>query len=64
MTTGDPRDDEYWFCEKHHRVEQYKDVDSTNRIGPFKTYAEAADALQTIAEREKRYDAEDEAWDG
>lgn len=64
METSDKRDDEFWYCQEHHRVEKYRDTDSTDRIGPFDSYDAAAHALQTIADREKRYDAEDEAWDG
>jgi hypothetical protein len=55
---------EYWFCLKHHRVERYEDTDSANRIGPFATEAEAARALQTIAERNEKYDREDAEWNG
>jgi hypothetical protein len=54
---------EYWFCMKHHRVEKYEDTDSSNRIGPFKSEREAADALQTISDREKAYDKSDSDWD-
>ena len=53
---------EYWFCMKHHRVEKYEDTDSANRIGPFGSEAEAANALQTIADREKAYDKSDSEW--
>ena len=48
----------------HRRVEKYEDTDSTNRIGPFPTEAAAANALETIREREKAYDVEDSAWEG
>jgi hypothetical protein len=54
----------YWFCVDHHAVEEFAGCGSHNRIGPFPTRAAAADALQTIAARERRYDAEDAAWDG
>jgi hypothetical protein len=48
---------------KHSRVEKFEDTDSANRIGPFKTYAEAEHALQTIHDRESAYDKEDSQWD-
>jgi hypothetical protein len=54
----------YWYCLTHHRVEKFAETDSRNRIGPFDTEGAAAHALQTIAEREERYTAEDAAWDG
>lgn len=57
-------DGEYWFCLKHHRVERYEDTDSSNRIGPFDTEAAAAQALETIARRNERYDREDAEWNG
>ena len=37
---------------------------SHQRSGPFDTEAEAAKALDLIAERNRRYDAEDAAWEG
>jgi hypothetical protein len=54
----------FWFCLDHHTVEPFEGCGSHNRIGPFGTEAEAAHALQTIAERERRYDEEDSAWEG
>ncbi|MDQ2838379.1 MAG: hypothetical protein M3Y42_04230 [Actinomycetota bacterium] len=54
----------YWYCEDHHTVEPFAGCGGDNRIGPFDTEAEAANALQTIADRERRYAAEDSAWDG
>ncbi len=63
MSTDD-LDGTYWYCQDHHRVEAFAQADSTKRIGPFATEAEAARALETIAERERAYDAEDAAWDG
>jgi hypothetical protein len=52
----------YWYCVAHSRVEMFPDVDSQNRIGPFSDEQSAAHALQTIADREKRYEKEDSAW--
>lgn len=54
----------YWYCVTHHRVEPFASTDSSNRIGPFEDEASASRALQTIAEREKRYTAEDSEWEG
>jgi len=53
----------FWFCVDHHTVEPFAGCGSQNRIGPFDTEDAAAHALQTIADRERRYDAEDAAWD-
>jgi hypothetical protein len=54
----------YWYCLKHQRVETFENADSRDRLGPYATAEEAAHALDTIAEREERYDAEDSEWDG
>jgi hypothetical protein len=54
----------YWFCLEHHAVEQFPGCGSENRIGPFATSDAAAAALATIADREKRYEAEDSEWSG
>ena len=54
----------FWFCLEHHAVEPFDGCGSDNRIGPFDTESDAANALNTVAERERRYDAEDSAWNG
>ena len=53
----------WWYCQDHHRAEVFSDCNSRNRIGPFGSESAAARALETIAERERRYDAEDQAWE-
>jgi len=54
----------WWFCLEHHTAEPFDGCGSNNRIGPWDTREEAANALTTIAERERRYDEEDAEWDG
>ena len=54
----------WWFCLKHHAVEDFAGCGSDNRVGPFDSQSAAANAIDTIAERERRYNAEDSAWDG
>ena len=54
----------YWYCVTHHRVERWEDTDSRDRIGPFDDPDSAAQALTTIADREKRYEQEDSEWEG
>jgi hypothetical protein len=51
----------FWFCEDHHTVEKFAGCGSRNRIGPFDTQQAAAKALETIAARERKYDAEEDA---
>ena len=57
------KDDTYWWCLRHNRVETYAESDSPDRLGPYPTHSAAEDALRTIAEREKRYDEQDREWD-
>jgi hypothetical protein len=51
----------YWYCMKHHRVEGYHGCPNSDRIGPFATEVEAEHALETIAARERKYEAEEKA---
>ena len=62
MSTTD-HESTFWFCLDHHAVEPFAGCGSRNRIGPFDTEDAAANALQTIAERERRYDKEDSEWE-
>jgi hypothetical protein len=57
-------DGTFWYCMTHRRVEPYHGCKNADRIGPFQTEAEAAHALQTIAEREEQYEMEDSEWNG
>lgn len=52
---------EWWWCLKHQRVEPREGDADAERLGPFRTPQEAARAMQTVQERNARYDAEDEA---
>jgi hypothetical protein len=54
----------FWFCLDHHTVEGFAGCGSRNRIGPFPSQEQAAQALQTVADREQRYEAADREWDG
>ena len=52
---------DYWYCLVHQTVEHRSGCANKDRIGPFATAEEASRALATIADRQARYDAEDEA---
>jgi hypothetical protein len=52
----------FWYCMKHRAVETDQGCANSDRIGPFPTASEAADALNTIAARERAYDADDAKW--
>ena len=53
--------DEYWYCLKHKQVEPKEGCAWADRLGPYPTEAEAARALEKVAERNAKWDAED--WD-
>lgn len=57
-------DNGYWWCLKHKRVEPYDGCANITRLGPFTTEQEAGRALDTVRERNERYDAEDRQWEG
>jgi hypothetical protein len=59
---GEDRAGTFWFCLDHHRVERFEDCDSHNRMGPYSTFGDAEQAIQTHDERERAWDAEDERW--
>jgi len=46
----------YYFCLKHHTVEEAEGCRANNRLGPYDTEAEASRALEKVEER-------NEAWD-
>jgi hypothetical protein len=52
----------YW-CTDHHRVEGENGCRAEVRLGPYPTREAAERALQSVAERNERLDAEDEAWE-
>jgi hypothetical protein len=55
---------EFFWCLDHHAVEQGEDVCRAEvRLGPYPSYGEAEQALQTLHERNDRLDAEDRVWD-
>ncbi|MFC5906222.1 hypothetical protein [Streptacidiphilus monticola] len=54
-------DHQWFFCLKHHRVEQGQQCPARNRLGPYATEAEAAHALERVAERNDEWD-EDPRW--
>lgn len=56
-------DGEWYYCLIHHAVEPYDGCKSEDRLGPYATYADAANALEKVKERNEQWDAEDAAED-
>lgn len=57
------QDKRYWYNVKTGQVEDGPQSFSTDRIGPFATREEAANALATYEARNRAWDEEDEADD-
>lgn len=58
LSSGEPI--EFWFNIKTGLVETGRQSAAPYRIGPFATEAEAAKALQILAERSAKWSQEDE----
>ena len=56
-----PMDDEYWFCLTHHTVEGAEGCRNAERLGPYASMADAAHALEKVAERNETWD-NDPKW--
>lgn len=52
---------EWFYCLKHHKVEEGPECPARHRLGPYLTRAEAEDALWTVSERNVEWEA-DPRW--
>ncbi|MCP2338567.1 hypothetical protein [Actinomadura rupiterrae] len=53
-------DDAWWFCLKHQRVEHGPGCPDKDRMGPYATEAQAANALEEARARNEAWDAQDD----
>jgi hypothetical protein len=53
----------FWWCTDHKTVEGDDGCRAEVRLGPYPTSDAAEHALQSVAERNRQLDAEDEADD-
>lgn len=51
----------WFYCLTHKTVEPYEACKAVNRLGPYDTREEAERALEQVAERNEKWDAEDDA---
>ncbi|WP_152915962.1 SPOR domain-containing protein [Arthrobacter sp. RIT-PI-e] len=51
---------EYWYNVRTHEVEEDRQSDWSQLIGPYPTRDEAAKALEKVRQRNEAWDAEDE----
>lgn len=56
------RNTQWFYCLKHATVEPEGGCKAKDRLGPFPDQASAANALESIAEREERLESEDDRW--
>jgi len=65
MQLGRPKpqgkEGEWYFCLKHHKVEEGPECPARNRMGPYATPEEAGRALERAAERNEEWD-NDPRW--
>jgi hypothetical protein len=54
---------EYWFNTHTRQVEEGRQSDWTNLLGPYPTREAAERALETARERTERWDEEDRQWE-
>ena len=47
---------EYWYCLTHHRVEGHDGCKNADRLGPYSNEADAARALEKVAERNEEWE--------
>lgn len=54
---------EWFYCLKHHKVEEGPECPAKDRFGPYATREEAARAMELVAERNREWDEADAAAD-
>jgi len=54
-------DREYWWCMKHHKVEDDDECPNYDRLGPYHSPEDAARALEKIRGRNQKWD-NDPSW--
>lgn len=59
----DQPEESYWFNTRTNAVEKGKQSIASHRLGPFRSAAEAEQALQIIADRAEKIRAEDDTDD-
>jgi len=46
----------FWYCTKHHAVEEADGCGPMDRLGPYPTREKAQRALETVRERNEEWD--------
>ncbi|WP_019630933.1 hypothetical protein [Actinomadura atramentaria] len=53
-------DGDWWFCLRHGKVEHGAGCPDKDRMGPYRTEAEAAGALERARQRNETWDGQDD----
>lgn len=56
--TTSPHEGEWYYCLTHNTVEPYDGCKAGDRLGPYPTPADAANALEHAEERNEAYDTD------
>jgi hypothetical protein len=56
-----PDDEQFWFCLKHHEVEERHGCLNKDRLGPYPSRDAAAHALEKVQQRNEEWD-NDPRW--
>lgn len=48
----------WYYCLTHHAVEPYEGCKSDNRLGPYDTAADAANALEKVRQRNEEWETD------
>ncbi|OIV37914.1 hypothetical protein BIV57_08655 [Mangrovactinospora gilvigrisea] len=54
---------EWYYCVRHHKVEEGPECRAADRLGPYASREEAAHALETAEKRNEAWDAQDRRAD-
>ncbi|GAA2577376.1 hypothetical protein SMC26_40480 [Actinomadura fulvescens] len=57
-------DGDWWFCLKHMKVEHGAGCPNKDRMGPYQSKSEAANALATARERNEAWRKQDATFEG
>lgn len=56
-------DEQWYYCLKHHTVEEALGCRAKDRLGPYPTREEAEHALEKVKERNEAWKAQDSGTD-
>ncbi len=65
MSDSNDEEPRFFYCLRHRKVESGDDLcRARDRLGPYRTKAEAEEALEKVRRRNEAWEEEDERWEG